>query len=381
MVVAQVGEQRGTDPMDRDLAAIPWYKQQVEAIMRAAEAALGWDLHSPVPLVGSTRATVLRCRTGLGSSVVVKAYRTSGLGSFTAEAAGLLLSGRPKLLAIDPATPLIVTADLGAGPSLADLLLGADADAAASALIDWASEYGRLAADTVGRCGELPALQAAYDLGMPVYDVDQRLEECYRALPAVLRAHSGEAPGLEDDFDSLRALRGRYPVFSPGDVCPDNNVVSTGGVQLLDYEGAGVHSAFLDAAYTSMPFSTCWCVFRLPRQLGTSVESAYRAQVAEAHPELRDASVWREGLGLAVAAWTVHATVSLLPRVSTTDVPMHPTRRPVPSARQLLRYRWRMLAEGEQPPALAEMARRLLANTTNWDVAELDFYPAFARSH
>lgn len=349
----------------------------MEAILRAAAEALGCDLQAPVRLVGSARATVLRCRTARGS-VVVKAYKKIGLGSFTAEAAGLSLSGRPTLLAVDPATPLIVMADLGDGPSLADLLLGADADAAGSALVRWASEYGRLAVDTSPRRGQLSALQAQFDLGAPVYDVDQRLEECYRALPDLLATHGVDVPGLEDDLDSLRTLRDRFPVFSPGDVCPDNNVVSAEGAHLLDYEGAGVHSAFLDAAYISMPFSTCWCVSRLPRRLGTTVESTYRAQLTKIHPELADASTWRTGLTLAIAAWTVHATVSLLPRAVIIDQPMHPTRRPVPSARQLLRYRWEMLAHGEQPPALADVARRLLATTTNWDVAELDLYPAFA---
>lgn len=271
-------------------------------------------------------------------------------------------------------------ADLGDGPSLADLLLAADADAAGSALVDWASEFGRLAVQTSARRGELPALRAAYDLGVPTYDIDQRLEECYGVLPDLLRAHGVDVPGLENDLDSLRTLRDRFTVFSPGDVCPDNNVVSADGTHLLDYEGAGVHSVFLDAAYTAMPFSTCWCVFRLPRQLGIAVESAYRTEVTRIHPELSDASVWRTGLCRAKAAWTVHATVSLLPRAAVGDTPMHPTRRPVPSARQLLRHRWQMVAHDDQPPALAEMCRRLLAATTNWNVTELGRYPAFVRS-
>lgn len=54
-----------------------------------------------------------------------------------------------------------------------------------------------------------------------------------------------------------------------------------------------------------------------------------------------------------------------------------------PTARQLLRYRWQVLA-GEldaagELPALAELMRGLLSVTRTWDVPDLPGYPAFRR--
>ncbi|WP_214319526.1 hypothetical protein [Nonomuraea sediminis] len=61
---------------------------------------------------------------------------------------------------------------------------------------------------------------------------------------------------------------------------------------------------------------------------------------------------------------------------------MHSTRTPVPSERQLLRYRWSRLLEEldrseEEFAAVREVVRTLLASTAGWEVAELPRYPAF----
>jgi hypothetical protein len=76
-------------------------------------------------------------------------------------------------------------------------------------------------------------------------------------------------------------------------------------VRFLDFEGAGQYCAFLDAAYIRMPFSTCWCVFRLPGDVTAEAEAAYRAQVASVHPELARDPIWQGGLRSAVAAWSM----------------------------------------------------------------------------
>jgi hypothetical protein len=59
------------------------------------------------------------------------------------------------------------------------------------------------------------------------------------ALPAGLRA----------DLDAVAALdRDEFRVFSPGDICPDNNLLTPQGLRPIDFEGAGFHSVFLDAS-------------------------------------------------------------------------------------------------------------------------------------
>ena len=67
----------------------------------------------------------------------------------------------------------------------------------------------------------------------------------------------------------------------------------------------------------------------------------------------------------------------MLPRIEE-DEPMHPTRRPVPTRRQLLRHRWEMASTLDEFPAFADTMRLLLREVAAaWDVAPLPGYPAF----
>ena len=132
-------------------------------------------------------------------------------------------------------------------------------------------------------------------------------------------------------------------MFSPGDICPDNNLLTADGVRFIDYESAEFHSAFLDAAYLRMPFSTCWCVFRLPDGLRRSAEAVYRDLVSQIHPDLASDKSGCLACAVAVAAWTLHAMTYLLDRSLLADRPMIEDGRAAPTKRQLLRYRWRRL--------------------------------------
>ncbi|MFB9903947.1 hypothetical protein [Allokutzneria oryzae] len=351
----------------------------MESVLRAASALLGTTVSAPADLGGSARSTVLRCATGDGGSVIVKAYKEEpeALRCFTAEAAGLALGAGsgPRLLAVDTAFPLLVMEDLGTAPTLADVLLGDSADAARAALLAWAGAYGRLAAETIGREDELAALRSRHDRGNQRWEADPWPAEAVAGLPEALGVIAPD--GLEAETASILRLPD-YPVYSPGDICPDNNLLFGDRVRLLDFEGANYHSVFIDAVYTRMPFSSCWCVFRLPREVQAEVESAYRAEVAKGHPELLDDDVWREGMRLGMVAWTLDATSALVRRVLTEDRMLHRTRRPVPTIRQLLRYRWEsLLPEVPDMPATAELMRRLLAATEKWDVPSMPSYPAF----
>ncbi|MCP3802154.1 hypothetical protein NLX83_23075 [Allokutzneria sp. A3M-2-11 16] len=354
----------------------------MEEILRAAAAALSTPLSIPVDLGGSARSTVLRCVTGDGGTVIVKAYKDEpeALRCFTAEAAGLALGAGsgPRLIAVDTEFPLLVMEDLGKAPSLADALLGDSADTAREALLAWARAYGRLAAETAGREDEFAALRARYDRGDQQWGQNQWIRDALDGLPAVLDSLGVTAPdGLLDEVSPILGLH-RFPVYSPGDICPDNNLLFPDRVRLLDFEGAEYHSVFIDAVYTRMPFSSCWCVFRLPQGIQGLIEATYRAEVAKGHPELLDDGVWREGMRLGMITWTLDATTALTPRVLDEDRMLHRTRRPVPSMRQLLRYRWEsLLAEVPDLPATAELQRRLLAATERWDVPTMPLYPAF----
>ncbi|HEX5405114.1 MAG TPA: hypothetical protein VFX16_22770 [Pseudonocardiaceae bacterium] len=339
-------------------------------------AAAPIELSDPVDLGGNERTTVLRCRTTDGTTVVVKAHHNRQF--FAAEAAGLEFTTHgPRLLAVNTDLPLLVMTDLGTAPSLADRLLDTSADIATTALLDWATGYGRIAAETFGRAAEFDALRAGYgDNGTPT-TLDTT------AFSSVLTELGITPPdGLATDLATVTALNDNtVAVFSPGDICPDNNLLTADGLRVLDFEGAGYHSVYLDAAYTTMPFATCWCVFALPDGLAARIETAYRAEVAAVCPELADDTAWRSGMRLATAWWTVDITAALGGRAATRDLAMHPARTPVPTVRQLLRHRWsHLLAVLDRTgalPALAETTRRLLLATEVWPVDPLPRYPAF----
>lgn len=213
-------------------------------LMAAASAALGLALSDPVPLAGSDRSSIVRCRTSANGSVVVKSYpaRACGAEGFAAESAGLAFIADtgtgPELLAADPDQRVIVMSDLGTSPSLADLLLGSSPDRAASALLDWAQACGDLAVRTIGR---------RQDFGRPPRPPGTQhwLEQRIWEIPGLLADLEIEAPaGLADDLAEVASLLtpGPFEVFSPGDICPDNNLITDSGVKFIDFESAEFHS-------------------------------------------------------------------------------------------------------------------------------------------
>jgi hypothetical protein len=365
---------------------------QVAEIVAAASAAAGRALSDPAGLSAGDWSVVLRCLDlAAGSTVIVKAYpRTSeGASSFSAEAAGLEFASSagsglaPEFLAADPGRQVVVMSDLGASASLADALLGDSPDAARSALLQWAAAAGRLAVAGRGRQREFDALKHRYLAGRP----DERHSA---GLPARVLAAAEQAAtvgvrapaGLEAELRQVSAATesGAYAVFSPGDVCPDNNLMTPAGIRFVDFEEAGYHSAFLDAAYIRMPFSTCWCVFRLPAEPSAAAEAAYREQACLVWPELADDAIWQPGIRRAVAAWTLSSTSWLLRRSLAADAPMNADQ-VSPYTRQLMRYRWQSLLAELEPAgelaAVASLMRSLLAATTGWQAPALPLYPAF----
>jgi hypothetical protein len=361
-----------------------------DAAVAAASAALGRNLEGPAVVSGgSGRSMVLRCQDPAGGTVIVKSYPSSGEGpdSFAAEAAGLeVASGSglsPDLLAADADRLVVVMADLGSAPSLADILLGGDAANASAAVLSWAQVCGALSAATTGRRDELPGLLSRYSAGAPGPPFTDTLAE--NVLRATDRAEllGVDAPaGIDADLVTVASSvrPARFSVFTPGDLCPDNNLVTADGVRLLDFEAAGIYPVFLDAAYIRMPFSTCWCVFRLPAELSQAAEACYRAAVAAAWPELADDAVWSAGIRRGVAAWTMNSMGWLLGRALRGDRPLDADRTS-PRTRQLIRHRWQVLADeldgAGELQSLAALVRSLLAATDHWQADELPLYPAF----
>jgi hypothetical protein len=397
---------------------IRWLVMDVFTPVRAVAAAgvaLGVSLAQPpdgVDMGASGHSMVLRAVYGDGGTVIVKAYAATPAGrtAFAREAAGLAFSAPtgigPALLTADPAFPLVVLEDLGSAPSLAKLLLDRDVTGVREVLLEWVRTVGRLAAWSATLDSAVDsALDSAVDRGGRAeltrhYSVyggsaepgwQQALSRAVRSAAEMLGSAGVPVPsGLDAEVESLVTflLADEYPVFSPGDLCPDNDMRTPAGVRLIDFEDACFHSVFLDAAYLRMPFSTCWCVLRLPVSVGAALEGTYRQMVAKAFPALAEDAVWQPGMRRATAVWTLHAMTYLLDRSLGEDRSMNADVPGAPTARALLRYRWQMLRNelaGAAPvsaaaglPALAEAMSGLLAVTEHWQAPPLPVYPAFS---
>ncbi|WP_298888168.1 hypothetical protein [uncultured Serinicoccus sp.] len=344
------------------------------------------------PLGGSARSQVHRCQVlvapdGWGASVVVNRFlpqpegRGAALG-WRREAAGLRhLRGSPRLLALDEGTQTVVMEDLGRHPTLADALLGADADGAWRHTVAWAGALGAAVAGGV-------TLEAARrDLGGALAAEDRRWQVDYPrrglghlAEVAGIRAGRAAAAQARDLVDELQHDTARH-VLGPGDACPDNALLTPAGVRLLDLEGTGVRHVAYEAAYAAEPFSTCWCVFTPPTGLTGATLVAFTAAASGAVPGLAEDADWPRQVRGAVALWVLAGTLWLLDGAMA-DRTMAPEGRTGPAFRALLVSRWGWVVRecaDELPDVAAACEEALAWARRTWRRSDLVLppYPAF----
>jgi hypothetical protein len=353
-------------------------------------------------LGGSQRSLVVRA-TADGRPVVLKLPLTDPEAATREEAALRVAagSGAPgvvPLLGVGEDPPVLVLADLGTAPTLADRLLGDDPAAATDALVAWGSAVGRLQAATAdARPAFEAALASASPLGAP--DADGVRDAVADAV-AVLRREAPrldpraafdddtaqELTALVDHLDRAEAPRG----LVPGDTCPDNAVLveagagAPDGVRLLDFEGAAHRHVAWEAAYLALPWPSCWCSWRLPDHAVEAALAAWREAVAPAVPASCSAADLASDVDAAVVAWTAVSAAWFLPSALDGD---HGTPDPardhlVPRRRALLQHRTRVAAERAAVtgawPALAGWSERLHAAAVSaWGDRPLDLAPAY----
>lgn len=312
-------------------------------------------------LPSQSRTVVARLRVG-GGTVVAKRAADPAAHATEVQALRLLPAGAVPALVAD-GDGVVVTEDLGPGPSLADLLLGDDPVAAERGLNAWAGGLGRLLAATLRpgappepvAFGPGPAELAALagDLGVPV--------------PA----------GVDDDVAlvaSTLSAPSPWLAFGPGDTCPDNNRLAGGSVRFLDLEGAGWRHAALEAAYCRAPFCTCWCVAALPAGVAGTAEAAFLDAL-----DPPGAAAFTATIGLAAVSFTL-LTFDAFRRFVVAGAPVGPAGLVPCDGRQYVVARLRAVeAEADRLPALAVLAARLReAIVARWpSAAGLPPYPAF----
>ncbi|HEX4698561.1 MAG TPA: hypothetical protein VH857_04265 [Actinomycetes bacterium] len=388
----------------------------VSEVLAAASAALS-DAHGHrlavrrvATLKSSPRTMVLRAAvTGgsddtLPSTVIIKAHLYDGpWATSVREPAGLgLLTSygvrpvvAPDLLAVADDPPLVVLRDLsptGSVRDLAALLLGADRVAAEDGLLAWADTVGRLHAATSGCRDEMTdALAAtARRLGReapPTDEVPDSLDRAAACLADLLprlgvtptAAALAELRHLQDGFGG----GDRCWALTPGDTCPDNNVLTDAGVVLFDFEGAAIRHVAWDASYLRVPWPSCWCAWRLPEDVAHRGLDRWRAAVVGTVPYVATPA-FEADLERAESGWAAVSTGWFLAgALDGDDVPGGKAgRRVAPGRRALILNRLARAARGTVPGLAAW--RALAAETraaaeAAWGPVELAPAPAFRR--
>ena len=235
----------------------------------------------------------------------------------------------PQFYCGDRASGLFIMEDLGSGLRLDQLLQGDDAVAAESALIEFAAIHGRLHAMTIGMEDEF--LRIREMLGPSKDDSDYY---DYTWLAATLHDTVALldiklAKGADAELAALAVAMqhpGPFLAFTQGDSCPDNclyigSALSSETSQgehtkaqgtkmqaqtdlcLLDFEGGMFRHALVEGVYGRMHFPTCWCVYRLPKQIPSRMEAAYRAELVKGCPAASDDRLFYHAVAEACALW------------------------------------------------------------------------------
>ncbi|MEP6632446.1 MAG: hypothetical protein ABJA89_18385 [Lapillicoccus sp.] len=368
------------------------------AVGALAESLGPVELRLGEPLVSSDRAWVVRAvardHAGRGHRVVLKAPTGADQGSLREEAAlGLAteqrLPGVVRLLGTSLAPPLLVLADLGAGPTLADRLLGDDPSSAESAVLAWAGAVGRLQAESTGLRPEFDARLAALSpLGPPVVDtsagsVSEAAGVLTRTLPqlgvAIRAAAIDELHGVADALDV--SAPGSPGGLVPGDTCPSNAIETENGMVLLDFEGAEYRHLAWEAAYLSVPWPSCWCSWGLPAQVSANALDRWRQAVMTTTPVVATTR-FADDLARATIGWVfISAGWFLAGALDGDPPPADPARRSmVPTRRALLQHRLGVAAAYDTTvlPELRQLAAQMYEATTRvWGEHPLPLAPAF----
>jgi hypothetical protein len=193
----------------------------------------------------------------------------------------------PEFYGGDRAAGVVVMADLGAGDSLANVLLRSAGEApgvaAEERLGGWVDSVARIHLATFGRTGRYRELREP--LGR-LAEADPGEQERMSAAWLEL----ADRLGVEHDSDvetelalvaALVAQPGDWEVVSIRDLCPDNNRVRPdGSVWLFDAEYSAPQHALLDVAYLHATMPSCWCVRRLPAGLADRLVTRYAGALA-----------------------------------------------------------------------------------------------------
>lgn len=276
------------------------------------------------------------------------------------------------MIASDQAAGVVVTTDLESWPTLESILLGADADAATRAVVEFGVAVGRLHAGTRDAGEEYR--QTLTGLGAPDTDAGPGLP-----WPGVDRWRDVEAACAQLGLPDARvaaddtafvheriADAGPFAALTHTDLNPSNALVTPHGVRIVDFEGAIFGHLGFDASFLHFPFptySTHWGT--LPDNVVTEADHAYRRELARAMPS---EILGRLDQALAVgAAAALAVRVQRLPLLAATGQPSRTRWRRRAQLVQQIRVFTRLAERAATLPTMADWFARLAdAMSTRW---------------
>ena len=314
----------------------------------------------------------------------------------------------PAPLAGDPQIGVVVLEDMGEGDALSDIVQrdGPDAaPAAEAALFAYVDTLGQMHGATAGRRDEYERVRADSGAGDPRgWDNaaalrDELLPRFRQGLDAL--ALDNLHADWEQDVDAvaeLIAAPGPFDAFSVSDTCPDNhryirgasrtagpeasrNKRPHGYLRFFDFEFSCFRHSLIDAAYTWMPFPTCWCVNRLPDGLPHRLEDAYRRALAPGCPQAEDDALFGRGMAAGCIYWLVTSLgwglKGALEKDRLWGISTHRQRHPLRAENTAA-----VCDRFGHFPAMSDLARRLATTLRDrWgEAAHMPLYPAFVPS-
>lgn len=207
----------------------------------------------------------------------------------------------PEYLAVADDNEVLVMTDLGAGPSVEDLLLGPDPHAATAGLVALARTTGVLHGAARSAIDAPLTVSAQRHLRDPLGmwpELRQSVTEHGFSAPAA--AVSEDVSALDTALNSVEFLS-----LGHGDLTPNNGVLVDDGARLVDFEGAGFRHIGLDAACLRLPFPHYgrWAV--LPADVLAQMDRAYREEMVKAFPAASDDKEYEGAMAAGCAVWAI----------------------------------------------------------------------------
>ena len=294
---------------------------------------------------------------------------------------------------------LIVLEDLGDGevPCTSDALLGDSAELAEQTLIEHVSLIGRLHASTIGRdteyrrirqrLGALPKPERLYQDPWPEAQSGpipaNEIEGAIKLYRAAFEAVGiSPQPGVADEIsfvtETVEACPKIFLAYCKGDQNMAGDYIRRHGIpRLFDFNTGGFRHALIEG----MPGRMTWgCMMRIPSRILPLMDTAYRAQLMERHPEISERE-FSQAMVEAGARWHIFHVIHRLP-----DALVGDRQRGLTSLRQQMIAWLAAFADLSEEFcgmwALGVSSRRIVERLCNiWpdEVAELPYYPAFRR--